>query len=302
MDENNKKHILKGFEDFLRLECGLSNNSCMVYIDAAEDFFNYFQSRGINCGGVESKDIGFYLNNLFQRGLSPSSIALKISALRKFYSYLFGEKLSPANPFENVESPKITRKLPTVLSIEEMRVLLSQNFGLKAQGIRDKALLEFLYSSGARVSEAVNAKLNDIYFDLEAVRLLGKGSKERIVPLGKPCLKALDNYIENSRPHYVSAISGDYLFLTSHKKRFTRDAVFKLIRKYAKKAGITKSISPHTFRHSFATHLLEGGADLRAVQEMLGHADISTTEIYTHIDREYLKETHILYHPRARAF
>ncbi|MBD3233088.1 MAG: tyrosine recombinase, partial [candidate division Zixibacteria bacterium] len=241
------------------------------------------------------------LEHLFKKRLSPSSVALKISALRSFFSFLHQEMYIKVNPVDNIDSPKLARKLPVVLSIEEMNNVLNQDFPAGRMGIRDKAIMEFFYSSGARVSEVINVKTDDILYDLQTVRLLGKGGKQRLVPLGKPCLEAIENYVETARGNYTGDRSKNHLFLSSHKKPFTRDSLFKLIKKYVNKAGVKKRVSPHTFRHSFATHLLEGGADLRAVQEMLGHADISTTEIYTHIDREYLKEIHAIYHPRARS-
>jgi len=245
--------------------------------------------------------VGNYLGFIVKKKFSPSSISLKISALKLFFNYLIQEHLVDLNPFDNMVSPKLARKLPVVLSIKEMNSILSLDFHSNTIGIRDRAILEFFYSSGARISEVAGVKVDDLIFDLQTVRLFGKGNKQRLVPLGSPCLDAVNEYLEKSRPQYCSKDAKNHLFLSTHKKPFSRDALFKLVKKYVKKAGILKSVSPHTFRHSFATHLLEGGADLRAVQEMLGHADISTTEIYTHIDREYLTEIHTIYHPRARA-
>ncbi|PJA28583.1 MAG: tyrosine recombinase [candidate division Zixibacteria bacterium CG_4_9_14_3_um_filter_46_8] len=293
--------VLKSFHDFLRLERGLSTLSCKAYLGAVAELDEYIKGRNIDIRNLDERTIGKYLEHIFIKGISPSSIALKISALRRFFDYLIEESIISCNPIDKIDSPKLVRKLPVVLSIKEMEAILSQDFGSQKQGKRDKAIMEFLYSSGARVSEAIDVKVGDILFDIETARLQGKGGKQRLVPLGKPCLDAILVYLETSRHFYTGVHSYDYLFLTSHKKHFTRDALFKMVRKYVRKAGITKVISPHIFRHSFATHLLEGGADLRAVQEMLGHADISTTEIYTHIDREYLKEIHSIYHPRARA-
>ncbi|MBD3169600.1 MAG: tyrosine recombinase [candidate division Zixibacteria bacterium] len=293
-------NLLSSFRDYLRLERGLAINSCDVYCSAAEELSVFIGTKSVDITEVDSILLGRFIEHLSRKRLSPSSISLKLSAIRMFYNFMVDEGLINANPLERLSSPKMRRKLPIVLSIKEVNDILSLEFGDNRQGIRDRAIIEFFYSSGARVSEVVNVKTGDIMEDLQVVSLRGKGGKQRVVPLGKPCLKAVDIYIEKSRPGYKGTNSGDFLFLSSHKKPFTRDSLFKLVKKYVKKAGITKPVSPHTFRHSFATHLLEGGADLRAVQEMLGHADISTTEIYTHIDREYLKEIHTIYHPRAR--
>ena len=294
------KNIIISFRDYLRLERGLANNTCNVYCAAAEELSNFSSAKHKSLYEVDNALIGRFIEHLWRKRLSPSSIALKLSAFKMLFNFMFNEGLVSVNPMDRLSLPKLHRKLPIVLSIKEIESILSLDYGESKQGMRDRAIMEFFYSSGARVSEVVNVKTGDIMEDLRVVSLRGKGGKQRIVPLGKPCLTALDNYLEQSRPLYKSDKSGDYLFLSSHKKPFTRDSLFKLVRKYVKKAGISKPVSPHTFRHSFATHLLEGGADLRAVQEMLGHADISTTEIYTHIDREYLKEIHAIYHPRAR--
>lgn len=291
---------LTSYNDYLRLDRGLSSRSCLVYVQAASDLQRYLRGRKKGFQQADSRILFEFFNFLFNKGLSATSIALKISALRNFFAYLIEEGLIPVNPLENIDSPKLVRKLPVVLTIKEVEEILAQDFGNSRQGIRDRAIMEFFYSSGARVSEVIGLRLDDIFYDLQTVRLMGKGDKQRLVPLGKPALMALEDYIDNSRPAYCGPSTGDAVFLTSHRKPFTRDSLFKLVRKYVRRAGISKPVSPHTFRHSFATHLLEGGADLRAVQEMLGHADISTTEIYTQIDREYLKEIHNIYHPRAR--
>lgn len=294
------RNVLKSFHDFLRLERGLSSESCNAYLKAAGELQEFINSKETGLLDVNNRILGRFLDYLSGKGLSPSSIALKISGLRIFFNFLIEEGSITANPMDKIDSPRLSRKLPVVLSIKEMEAILSQDFGITHQGIRDRAVIEFFYSSGARISEVIKVKTSNILFDLQIVQLSGKGGKQRLVPLGKPCLEAVEVYLETSRHHYSGPLSADYLFLSSHKKLFSRDALFKLVKKYVRKAGITKQVSPHTFRHSFATHLLEGGADLRAVQEMLGHADISTTEIYTHIDREYLKEIHSIYHPRAR--
>ena len=199
-----------------------------------------------------------------------------------------------------MESPKLWRKLPTVLDIEEMKKLLSKPTEENPLSLRDKAILEFLYATGVRISELINIKRKNFMPEVELVRVIGKGQKERIIPIGKEAVRSVEKYLQESRPQLAKRDSEDVLFLNRRGGSFSRMGLWKILRKYVIQAGIKKKVTPHTIRHSFATHLLEGGADLRAVQEMLGHADISTTQIYTHLDREYLKQEHRDHHPRSK--
>jgi len=237
---------------------------------------------------------------LSRMGLKSNSIARNLTSIRRFHKFLVTEGYSDSNPAGALDSPKLWRKLPTVLNVEEMKSLLNQPAEQEALGLRDKAILEFLYAAGVRISELIHLKRKDLLLEVELVRVMGKGQKERIIPIGKKALKWVKKYLQDSRPQLAKRTSEDFLFLNRRGRPLSRMGLWKILRKYVMKAGIKKKVSPHTIRHSFATHLLEGGADLRAVQEMLGHADISTTQIYTHLDREYLKQEHRHYHPRSR--
>jgi|EP01037_Dinobryon_pediforme_P007175 integrase/recombinase XerD len=230
----------------------------------------------------------------------PSSQARILSGIKAFYKYLLMEDLIKSDPSELLESPKITRKLPDTLSYHEINKMIDAIDLSKPEGGRNKAILEVLYGCGLRVSELTELKLSNLYLDIEFIKVVGKGSKERLVPIGGSAVKALTSWIENIRVHFpLKKGEEDLVFLNRRGSRLSRVYIFMLIKQLAEATGIKKSISPHTFRHSFATHLVEGGADLRAVQEMLGHESITTTEIYTHLDREYLKGTIIQYHPRS---
>jgi len=232
-------------------------------------------------------------------GMIPSSQARILSGIKSFYKYLLVEDLIKNNPAELLESPKKQRKLPDTLSILDINKLIEAIDLSRPDGARNKAIIEVLYSCGLRVSELTELKLSNLYLDIEFVKVLGKGSKERLVPMGGEAIKALKIWIENVRVHIpIKKGEEDLVFLNRRGSRLSRVYIFMLIKQLAELAGIKKSISPHTLRHSFATHLVEGGADLRAVQEMLGHESITTTEIYTHLDREYLRETIVSFHPR----
>jgi integrase/recombinase XerD len=220
--------------------------------------------------------------------------------LRGFFSYLYANKYIEKDPTEKISPAKVVRKLPEVLSFNEIEKILEQPDTNQKLGLRDKSILELFYSSGLRVSELIELKISDLFLDDEVIRVLGKGSKQRIVPIGSSAVNWLKEYMVKSRPHLEQRIkSKNYIYLNSRGTKLSRMGVWKIVERYANQAGINKEVHPHTFRHSFATHLLEGGADLRAVQEMLGHSDISTTQIYTHIDREYVKQVHRDFHPRG---
>ncbi|MCX7761359.1 MAG: tyrosine recombinase XerD [Candidatus Kryptonium sp.] len=240
-----------------------------------------------------------YIREIGLIGLSPSSISRNVASIKSFHKFLLLESYSKNYPVENIEHPKIKKKPPEVLSIDEVFTLLEQPDTSTPIGIRDRALLEVMYATGVRVSELINLKQIDLFLDMEFIRVLGKGSKERLIPIGKVAIKWLREYQLKVRPKLAKISSGDILFLSRLGKKLTRMSVWKIVKKYALMAGIRKEIHPHTLRHSFATHLLEGGSDLRSVQEMLGHASITTTQIYTHISNETLREIYYLYHPRS---
>lgn len=292
-----------GFKQYLLLEKSLSKNSIEAYLHDLDYFVRHLKSNEKSVGplAVTYPDLLEYVQSLNQVGVAASSQARMISGLRAFYKYLLMEDLIQNDPTAFLEMPKQARKLPEVLSLEEINRMISIIDLSKPLGHRDKAMLETLFSSGLRVSELVGLNISEIYFKDEFLKVKGKGNKERLVPIGGEALKAIDIYLHQTRVHMkVQNKFTDVLFLNHLGSSLSRVSVFKLIKKLADVAGIRKSISPHTFRHSFATCLVEGGADLRAVQQMLGHESITTTEIYTHLDRSYLKETIQLYHPRAK--
>lgn len=288
------------FLDFVRLERGLSDNSIDAYERDLARYLTIQTDRGrTSTGLITPGDVSDYIRVLDDLGLAPSSVARNLTAIRVFHKFLVSEGVDPDNPTENQRPPKVGRKLPEVLTVEEMSSLLEQPDLETSLGTRDRALLEMMYGAGLRVSEAIDLLQSQLIFDIDVVRVFGKGSKERLVPIGGQAQSCVRRYLDTARPELTKPRSPQNVFLNFRGGRLSRMGVHKVLRKYVLAAGIGKAVSPHTMRHSFATHLLEGGADLRAVQEMLGHADISTTQIYTHIDREYLKEVHRTFHPRA---
>lgn len=290
------------FESYLSLERSLSDNSVGAYArDVAKlrEFLEISNQR-MDPTAVKAQVITDFLAYIAKLGLSPFSQARMLSGIRAFYGFLQYERIMEHNPTELIESPKLGRKLPEVLSVEEIDRLCAAIDMSTPEGTRNRAMLETLYSSGLRVSELINLRLNHIYADVGFLRIVGKGEKERLVPVGRQALKHLEIYIDQVRCHLnIQPGFENYVFLGRRGKALTRVMVFTVIRALARKASIGKRVSPHTFRHSFATHLVEGGADLRAVQEMLGHESITTTEIYTHLDREYLRQIITEYHPRS---
>ncbi|MDA0987261.1 MAG: site-specific tyrosine recombinase XerD [Bacteroidetes bacterium] len=289
---------------FLQLEKNLAINSIDSYKRDIEKYCNYLEFKKIeNLGSVEENIISEFITFLKRSGLSAKSIARSISAIKGLYKFIHNENQIKHNPTEAIVSPRVGFQIPDVLSVEEIEKIINspKNFDQQKNEIwiRDKAILETLYATGIRVSELIGLKLNDILKDEELIRVMGKGSKERLVPIGEPALNIIQLYLEKVRPKILKGkISTNILFINQRGKGLTRMSVWNIVQFYATKANISKQIHPHTFRHSFATHLLEGGADLRAVQEMLGHSDINTTQIYTHIDREHLIAEHKKYHPR----
>jgi integrase/recombinase XerD len=290
----------KGFKAYLQLEKSLSDHSVEAYLHDVEMLTQYLQSVNDlkTPVAVELKDLQQFLKWVTELGMSAASQARIISGLRQFYKYCMLEEISAKDPTSLLEAPKLKRALPDTLSYEEIESILGQIDMSKPEGGRNKAIIETMYSCGLRVSEVVNLKLSNLYLDVGYIRVIGKGDKERLVPIGNSATRYILIYKNNIRVH-IAARPGkeDFLFLNRRGQELTRVMIFLIIKELAKQAGITKNISPHTFRHSFATHLVEGGADLRAVQEMLGHESITTTEIYTHLDREFLRKTLEKYHP-----
>ena len=287
--------------DYLRLEKQVASNTFVSYefdLTAYKDFLA--QATIDSAAMVRETHISEFIRSLHKKSLSPRSIARTMSAVRGFHRFLIGEEIAANDPTQNVDSLKRTRSLPGVLSVAEVDKILEQPDLTAPLGIRDRAILETLYATGMRVSELVGLKQSNLLVEEELVLVFGKGSKERLVPIGRSAREWIAQYQKNGRAIYAKkGKSQDVLFLNVRGTGMTRQAIWNIMKNYAKAAHINKVVHPHTFRHSFATHLLEGGADLRAVQEMLGHADISTTQIYTHIDREYLKEVHKTFHPRG---
>ncbi len=266
-------------------------------------YINYLNDCGIQKPDeINVEHINNYLGLLAELGLIITSRKRNLSAIKMFHNYLLLDNYLKKNITNRIETPKITSKLPIVLTPQKISLILSQPDLTKPLGIRDKALLEFLYATGVRVSELINFSLDNLHLDENFVICIGKGQKERIIPIGSPAIKAVKRYMEEVRPNLIHKIRNmNYiLFLNSKGHSITRQSIWRIIKNYTLKAGIMKNVSPHTFRHSFATHLLEGGADLRALQAMLGHSSISTTQIYTHIDREYLKQVYKEHHPREK--
>lgn len=292
-----------GFKQYLLLEKSLSKNSVAAYLHDIVYFESHLKSNNKSIGplNVKYEDLLEYVSQLNDVGVAATSQARMLSGLRSFYKYLLLEDVLTDDPTRFLEMPRQARKLPEVLGLEEINDMISKIDLSKPMGHRDKAMLETLFSSGLRVSELIGLNISEIYFEDEFLKVRGKGNKERLVPIGQVALKAIDIYLNQVRVHMpVQNKFTDTLFLNQKGSGISRISVFKIIKNLAQLAGIRKNISPHTFRHSFATCLVEGGADLRAVQQMLGHESITTTEIYTHLDRSYLKETIQLYHPRAK--
>lgn len=290
----------KGFKAYLQLERSLSGNSIEAYLGDIEKLTTYLQAQGDlkNPSEIRLPDLQKFVQWIAELGMTPASQARIISGIRTFYRYCLLEDISSVDPTTLLEAPKLKRALPDVLSFDEIENIISQIDVSTAEGTRNKAILETMYSCGLRVSEVVNLKLSQLYMDVGFIRVIGKGNKERLVPIGDSAVKYINIYRSTIRVHQpIQAGEEDIVFLNRRGKRLTRVMIFLIIKDLVRKAEIKKNISPHTFRHSFATHLVEGGADLRAVQEMLGHESITTTEIYTHLDREFLRKTLEKFHP-----
>jgi len=293
----------KGFKAWLQLEKSLSENSIEAYLRDIDKLTQYLQATGALKApdALELKDLQAFLHNIAGLGFNAASQARILSGIRSFYKYCIIEQIIRQDPTTLLESPKLKRALPDVLSFDEIEDIIGRIDLSKPEGGRNKAILETMYSCGLRVSEVVNLRISCLYLDVGYIRVIGKGDKERLVPIGSSAVKYIRIYMQDIRVHVpVKPGHEDILFLNRRGGRLSRQMIFLLLKDLVRQAGITKNISPHTFRHSFATHLVEGGADLRAVQEMLGHESITTTEIYTHLDREFLRETLHQYHPAYR--
>jgi integrase/recombinase XerD len=293
------EQALDRFMMFLRVERGLAGNTIEAYNRDLISFLDYLEEKcRDDIESIGALVVRGFLVHLGDKGLSNRSQARCVSALRSFFKFLARERYISANPMGTVDAPKISRALPHFLNEQDVERLLKAPREDTPQGVRDRAMLEVLYATGLRVSELVKLKTQEVNFSAGFLQTMGKGSKERIVPLGSEALKAVRIYISESRPRLEKGVRSDFLFISRAGKPMTRQWFWKMIKQYASSAGITKHISPHVVRHSFATHLLNHGADLRSLQMMLGHSDISTTQIYTHITRERLKEIHKAHHPR----
>ena len=288
------------FLDYLKIEKGLSSNTVNAYRADLEKYFIFLKKKGKkSLEEVTKEDIIDFLFSLRETH-AISSIARFFSSIRSFYRFLFREKILKTDPTQLIEYPKLEKKIPEVLNFWEVEKLLKTPSLRTPQGIRDRAILEVMYATGLRVSELAKLKLKDVNIEIGFLRCQGKGSKERIIPLGRIAKKFLEKYLFNARPKLLKGKESEFLFLAQGGHPLSRQSIWKMIKKMVKRAKIKKEVSPHTLRHSFATHLLERGADLRSVQEMLGHASITTTQIYTHINRLRLKEIHRQFHPRAK--
>ena len=298
----NKAAYHNGFKAYLKLERSLSEHSIAAYLNDIAKLEQYFESlnKTLNVTTLKLKELREFISWLNALGMQASSQARIISGIKAFFNYLIMEEIITEDPTSLIEAPRLSRKLPDTLNITEINALLAAIDASKADGMRSKAIIEVLYACGLRVSELSELRISNIFKETEFVKIIGKGNKERIVPIGSTALKYLAIYVNEVRLHLnIKKGHEDFVFLNRFGSRLSRISIFTLIKSLSAKAGIQKTISPHTFRHSFATHLIEGGADLRAVQEMLGHASITTTEIYTHLDRDYLRSVITQYHPRS---
>lgn len=299
--KNWESHI-KHFGSYLKLERSLSENSIQAYVRDVEKLAQFVELKysGISPLAISSKHLQAFVQFINELGMSAFSQARILSGVKSFYKYLLFEEIIDKDPTSLLEGPKLGRKLPDTLDYDEIVKLFDAIDLSTPEGGRNRAMLEILYSSGLRVSELVDLKVGNVYFDVGFLRVIGKGNKERLVPVGKDALKFLKIYLEEIRVHVpIQKGSESNVFLNRRGKKLTRVMIFMIIKELASRIGLHKTISPHTFRHSFATHLIEGGADLRAVQEMLGHESITTTEIYTHLDRDYLRQVIQDFHPRS---
>ena len=299
-DARARRFLLQRFADYIALEQGLSPRTLEAYGKDLDRFAEYADVKGVAAPlDITARTLREYVYHLKDLGLSPASIRRNVSALRTYFRFLTGDGVVVRDPSERLETPKRWRELPDVLTVDEVQRLIAAPTLDDNMVFRDRAVLELAYGAGLRVSEWITLGVRDLMLEEGLIRVFGKGSKERLVPIGRSAIGAVAIYLRELRPKLEKGEGKGILFLNARGRPLTRMGAWKILRGYVERAGITKHVSPHTLRHSFATHLLEGGADLRAVQEMLGHVDISTTQIYTHVDREYLRQVHRSYHPRG---
>ncbi|MEW6074959.1 MAG: site-specific tyrosine recombinase XerD [Candidatus Omnitrophota bacterium] len=293
------QELIETFITYLSVERGLARNSILSYKKDLYSYADFLKNcLGLSLSKTTRNDITNFMLSQKDRGLSANSISRRLAAIRMFYRFLVRERILKSDPSSLIDSPKLWQKIPETLSVNEIESLLAQPDIRDVQGIRDKAILEVLYATGMRVSEAVHLKTDDVNVEVGFLRCIGKGNKERIIPLGKKAIASITRYLQASRTRLLKQKASEFIFVSRFGKKLSRQSLWKLIKKYARSARIKKPIRPHILRHSFATHLLERGADLRSVQEMLGHANIATTQIYTHINKDRLKAIHRMFHPR----
>jgi len=294
------RDLIDNFISFLSVERGLAPNTLVAYRRDLDKYWRYLEQQNIRtCQSVKRNHVTEYIYQQKKDGLTTNSICRSLAAIKMFHRFLVRENITREDPTNLVDTPKLWKRVPEVLSQKEIESIIAAAKGTEKQQIRDYAILELFYASGMRVSELAMLKLENINLDVGYVRCVGKGQKERIIPIGRSAREAVKKYCDTVRTRQPKARMSSYLFLSRLGKNLSRQSIWKIIKFYARKARISKTIKPHTLRHSFATHLLEHGADLRSVQEMLGHADISTTQIYTHVDRERLRSIHKQFHPRG---
>jgi integrase/recombinase XerD len=293
------KELIDTFLNYISVERGLANNTIISYREDLELYLDYIEKSNINAlSKIAKTNITNFMLAQKDKGIAPNSIARRLAAIRMFHRFLARERIIQNDPSALIDSPKLWKKVPDTLTLNEVDALIAAPNVHKVQGIRDKAILETLYATGMRVSEVVNLKKDNVNLEIGFLRCIGKGNKERVIPLGRKAIASIIRYLEASRPKLLKSKEADCLFVSRFGKKISRQSLWKIIKKYAKQANIKKPIKPHILRHSFATHLLEHGADLRSVQEMLGHSSISTTQIYTHINKDRLKSIHKQFHPR----
>ncbi|MEA1959065.1 MAG: tyrosine recombinase XerC [Chloroflexota bacterium] len=299
--EESVAELIDNYTRYLEAERHASRYTVRNYIHDLRHFIDFLVNNNIPT--LEDTDVHLlrrYIASLLEEGFERSSVARKLSALRSFYTYLTQENLVSVNPLLNISSPKLIKRLPSFLSNDEVKKLIEAPDSSTPQGMRDRAMLELLYASGLRVSEVASLDILNVNLDSREVSVWGKGSKERLVLIGKPAARAIDSYLKEGRPHLVGKRSTDALFLNRYGKRLSKRSVQKTLSRYAIAAGLDKRVFPHMIRHSFATHLLDGGADLRVVQELLGHTNLSTTQIYTHVTQAQARKVYLATHPRAK--
>ena len=293
------KELIDTFLSYLSVERGLSNNTIISYREDLNKYLDFIKDSNIDAlSKISKNNITSFMLNQKDKGIAANSIARRLAAIRMFHRFLARERILKEDPSTLIDSPKLWKRVPDTLTLNEVEALIAQPDVRSPQGVRDRAILETLYATGMRVSEAVTLKKDNVNLDIGFLRCIGKGDKERVIPLGKKAIASISRYLEVSRPKLLKEGKSEFLFVSRFGKMISRQSFWKIIKKYAKSARINKSMKPHTLRHSFATHLLERGADLRSVQEMLGHSNISTTQIYTHINKDRLKIVHKQFHPR----